>query len=171
MALDAETLCRRIHDSFGPLPYPGDDRLVTGNYYEDERILRLLKGFHWQEVSWLNLDQLRDALLYLTPEGFRFYLPAFMIICIQDFYRADVTVHYVMNGLTLTRAADARWNPSRAEEYERYWRNCFFERVSGFNAPQAKVIREFLEHMRDVYGEEFHRQEPQTALERYWHQF
>jgi hypothetical protein len=77
----------------------------------------------------------------------------------------------VVNCLTPHLAADGRWNPSDAEERERWWHNWFFERVSGFTPLQAQVIREFLEHMRDVHGEDFWDQAPQTALERYWHQF
>jgi hypothetical protein len=171
MALDAETLCRHIRESFGPMPYPGDEKIVTGYNSEDKEILRLLKGQYWQEVSWLSLDLLREALIFLTPEGFRFYLPAFMLICLLDYYRADVTSRHVVNCLTLHLAADGRWKPSEAEEKERWWHDWFFERVSGFSPLQAQVIREFLEYMRDIHGEDFWDQEPQTALERYWHQF
>jgi hypothetical protein len=95
MALDPETLCRHIRESFGPMPYPGDDKIVSGYNSEDKEILRLLKGHHCQEVSWLSLDLLREELILLTPEGFRFYLPAFMLICLLDYYRADVTSSHV----------------------------------------------------------------------------
>jgi hypothetical protein len=171
MALDADTLCRHIHESFGPMPYPGDEQIVTGENSEDQQILRLLKGLHWRDVPFETLDHLRTALTFMSPEGFRFYLPAFMLYCIMDFYRADVAVDRVISNLTLLLASDIWSKPSHAEEDERWWQNWFFERVSGFSALQAKVIGEFLEHMRDVYGEEFPDQEPQTALERYWHQF
>jgi hypothetical protein len=45
------------------------------------------------------------------------------------------------------------------------------ERVSGLNEAQCRVIRQFLEYMRDAYTTEFVSQEAETALERYWHQF
>jgi Family of unknown function (DUF6714) len=171
MALDTETLCRHIHESFGQMPYPGDEQIVTGENSEDQKILRLLKGLHWQDVPWETLDQLRTDLSFMSPEGFRFYLPTFMIYCIVDFDRADVAVDRVIANLTLLFASELWSKPSQAEEDERWWQNWFFERVSGFNALQAKVIREFLEYMRDVNGERYLGQEPQTALDRYWHQF
>jgi hypothetical protein len=171
MALDAETLCSHIQESFGSMPYPGDEQIVTGENSEDQKILRLLKGLHWRDVPLETLDHLRSDLTFMSPEAFRFYLPAFMIYSIVDFDRADVAVDRVIANLTLLFASDIWSKPSHAEEDERWWRNWFFERVSGFDVLQAKVIREFLEYMRDVNGERFLNQEPQTALDRYWHQF
>jgi hypothetical protein len=47
----------------------------------------------------------------------------------------------------------------------------FFERVSGFSVPQCKVIRQFLEYMRDVHGEEFSGRESEISIKRYWYRF
>src|SRR5215212_2521611 len=93
MSLDPATLCLRIDESFGGMPYPGDARIVldnSGYHLECEEIKSALRGNHWRNVSFETLDQLRSALAFLSPEGYRFYLPAFMISSIVDFGRADV---------------------------------------------------------------------------------
>src|SRR5207247_1763313 len=46
----------------------------------------------------------------------------------------------------------------------------FFERVSGFNEAQSKVIRQFLEYMRDAHSED-ESEDAERAIERYWHLF
>jgi uncharacterized protein DUF6714 len=176
MTLDPASLKLRIDTAFGGMPYPGDEQIVSGHDGESWEIKSALKGRHWRDLSFESLDHLREALTFLSPEGFRFYLPAFMIILIMDYYRADITDIVVIGRLTLPCASDfERTHQQRFAEYYRsgeaeHW---FFERVSGFNEAQSKVIRQFLEYMRDAHGVEFRaaNREPETAIERYWHLF
>ena len=117
-----------------------------------------------------------------------------MIISIVDFYRADVIPDEVIRTLTLPRASDVdliqelakvhpEMQPFSSDDWEQILKTMaetyrsgglertFFERVSGFNVAQCKVIRQFLEYMRDAHGEEFPSLEPETALKRYWYLF
>ena len=178
MTLDPSDLRLRIDEAFGGMPYPGDEHIVTHNGGDDrcgdcEDIKNALKGRHWRDLSFESLDHLREALTFLSPEGFRFYLPAFMIILIMDYYRADITSIVVIGRLTLPCASDSKGtNAQRFAEYYRsgeaeHW---FFERVSGFNEAQSKVIRQFLEYMRDAHSED-ESEDAERAIERYWHLF
>ena len=200
MTLDPSDLRLRIDEAFGEMLYPGDEEIVThnrGDCWECEDIKNALKGRHWLDVSFESLDNAHEALIFLSPEGFRFYLPAFMIISIMDYYRADVIPGNVIRRLTLPCASDLsdfEWTRDQIDAYPamepfssidwervkeqiaRFYgsdegEHWFFERVSGFNEAQCKVIRQFLEHMRDAHGEDFMNREPETAIERYWHLF
>ena|SRR5438034_7183815 len=200
MTLDPSDLRLRIDEAFGGMPYPGDEQIVThnrGDCSECERTQNALKGLYWRDLSFEILDHQREALTFMSPEGFRFYLPAFMIFSIMDYYRADLIPVVVVGRLTLPCASDLSdfgWTrdqidafpamePLSSIDWERvkekiagfygsdegeHW---FFERVSGFNEAQCKVIRQFLEHMRDAHGEDFMNREPERAIERYWHLF
>jgi hypothetical protein len=201
MAIDAAALCKLIDGAFGVMPYPGDEHIVydnSGSHLECAGIKSALKGHHWRDVSFDALDHLREALSFLSPEGFRFYLPAFMVISIADFYRADVIPDGVIHKLTPPRVSDIEESRARAEHFAKTipdaatfspeeWQRTmgpveeayrsgesarlFAARVSGFSPEQGKVIRQYLEYMRDVYGAEFSAGGPQKAIDRYWHQF
>jgi hypothetical protein len=167
----------RIDEAFGGLPYPGDEHIVThncGDCGDCERTKSALKGCHWRDVSLERVENVREALTFLSPEGFRFYLPAFMIISLMDYDRADIIVIVVIGRLTLPCASDFdRTNEQRFADYYRsgegeHW---FVERVSGFDETQSKVIRQFLGYMRDAHSEELLSEDAEKAIERYWHQF
>jgi hypothetical protein len=174
MSLDPSDLRLRIDEAFGEMPYPGDEHIVACNCWECADIKSALKGRHWRDLSFESLDHRWEALTFLSPEGFRFYLPAFMIILIMDYDRADMIDIVVIGRLTLPCASDCE--PTHQQRFAEYYRSgeaehWFFERVSGFNEAQSKVIRQFLEYMRDAHGVEFLNREPETAIERYWHLF
>lgn len=197
MTIVAQTLIKQINEQFGRMGYPGDDKIVIdamSSQLQCPEIISALKGRHWRDLSRGTLDQLKSALFFLSPEGYRFYLPAFMIYSIEDFYAADVIPDNVIQTLTFPQKSDIdriRESAKRhqelqpfsdddwelmlrtmAEKYEDGSLECIFqERVSGFDAEQRRVIRQFLEDMEDAYGEEFPNNEPQTAIDRYWYQF
>lgn len=197
MTLDPATVCLRINDGFAHVPYPGDEHIVRDNSgfdLECEKVKSALKGRHWRDVSFNTLDGIRSALPFLSAEGYRFYLPAFMVISVVDFPRADVIPDEVVQSLTLPHASDVdrirdlakrhpEMQPFSFDEWTQVLdtvaglyrsgapERTFFERVSGFSISQCEVIHQFLEYMREVHHEDFPNREPETAIERYWHRF
>jgi hypothetical protein len=199
MAIDAATLLHHIEESFGRVPYPGDEHIVADNSGWDpeyERPRTALRGRHWRDLPFETLYAVRSSLSFLSPEGYRFYLPAFMRTAIVDYDRADVLPSSVIGSLTLPHPSDmnvdwlVEWSRRHPEmqlfsdaelkEMQRESRahgsvepleRLFFEDVSGFDTRQREVIVEFLEYMRDVHGCDFTLQQPERALERYWYQF
>jgi hypothetical protein len=195
MALDPAALVLRIDESFGGSPYPGDEHIVRDNSGSDPESTRIkdeLRGRHWRDVSFEALERLRFALPFLSAEGYRFYLPAFMTMSIVDFPRAGVISDEVVRSLTPPLPSDvdrmrdlANAHPEMQPFDENEWEelletmretyrgggpaeSMFFERVSGFDTSQSKTIREFLQYMQGVHGDEFPGGEPERALERYW---
>lgn len=197
----ARALFGTIQAAFGDAIYPGDDRISTDSTRGSEGydINRRLAGHHWRDVSLETLDQLRDSLPLLSPEGFRFYVPAFMIYCVADRGRADVMVDSLIGMFTVPGAADFEETLKAMDQFrashpghasslpdntyhsvmaslEQYHvsgeRERFvLDRISGFTAEQGRAIRRYLEYMRDVHGDDFLRNEPQTAIDRWWQRF
>jgi hypothetical protein len=190
----AAALVRTIDAAFARLPYPGDDRIVPSEYDRDgeaRRILRLLRGWHWRDLPFDRLVLLKASLSWLTPEAYRFYLPAFMVFPVVDFETADVLPDGVISTLTEPRESDvddlrvavgtagladtlgAAATERLLAAQETFHRSgaaldAFRARVAGFDPAQRAAIRAFLEHMRDEYGAGYLSREPQVALDRYW---
>lgn len=200
LSASRSALVEAIGSAFRDAVYPGDAHIVSpfeGDLERDE-IRDMLKRHHWRDVSFDMLDKLRTALPFLSPEGFRFYIPAFLIYCVSDFYRSDVASHNVIRSITLPLFSDFEKNKKEMDDYrsshpddrslpddaynefissqENFYSSgaketLVRERISGFTAEQAAVIRRYLEYMRDAHGDEFLRDQPQVAIERYWHRF
>jgi len=197
MTFDPATLCLTIHAAFGPLPYPGAAHIVRDNSGADLESLAIcdaLHGQHWRDVSFDTLDGLRSALPFLSPAGYRFYLPAFLIFSIVDFPRADIIPDEVIRTLTWPNPADLdrlralaqihpEMQPFAGAEWEQILATLttsyrsgepevtFQERIAGFDPAQNKAIYQFLIYMRAVHGEDFSDHAPDRALERYWNRY
>lgn len=190
----ASDLVLHIDAAFGPETYPGDEQIVHGDPHDQEaaRVKGVLKGWHWRDLPYEAVERLRLALPFLSPAGYRFYLPAFMAMTVADFDRAAAIADEVVRSLTPMDDSDvdrivalAEAHPEMQPLGEPEWSSLvetmreayrpggvagemFAERVAGFTAAQKVVIREFLEFLAEVYPDEFPDREPRRALERYW---
>jgi|SRR5215472_9621308 len=116
-----------------------------------------------------------------------------MLRSLVDFRGSGILVDDLVRSLTVPAGADlarlrafAAGNARIPPLDERDWRQIletqadllatgalvrwFLERASGFDSAQRRAIREFLEFMRDVHGDEFPQGQPETALQRFWDQ-
>jgi hypothetical protein len=198
MTPEAANLCKDIESAFGSVPYPGDDDIVDGCDWERVETREILKGKHWRDVPFEDLDKLRDIIPLLSPAGFHFYLPAFMTITVVDYRRADIIPGAIVDLLTPIELTDydekqrkfeefAETHPEAAKFTPEEWRQInepmrdmcrtgtaqrrFDARVSRFTQEQAKVIRRFIEYLRDTYADDYTDHAPQKALDRYWNRF
>ena len=73
-------LCREIRTAFAMTPYPGDDQL-SGSDQGDEPAENAmeLRGVRWQSVHPTLLARCYTALSFLSTDGFRYFLPAFLL--------------------------------------------------------------------------------------------
>jgi uncharacterized protein DUF6714 len=194
MAIDVATLLRHMEEGFGGLPYPGDENIVASRdgSADAERLWKALKGLHWRDVPFEVLEGARWSVSSLSPEGFRFYLPAYMTFSILDPSRADVIPGCLVQALTAPDASDIdkmgkgmlllppMYRRPEQEEWmlrtmERLyasgeWERFFFERLSLFDRAQSRVIREFLEYIENT-SEGYYGEDVATAIARYWYQF
>ena len=98
----------KIIEVFSPQKYPGHERIVPSRPYLDlerEQIRDTFKGKMWQTINFQYLEENYDGdkascLNFMTEESFRYYLPAYMLICIHNYQESDVLYDYLFSSLT-----------------------------------------------------------------------
>jgi len=179
----------KLTSSFHTLPYPGDLNLVydnTGYDLECVDIQQAFAGKHWSELSQETLIIESSALAFLTPEAFRFYLPAYLSNVVREFDESDALPEISVYYLTLPVEADSLINLNciqqqsnetklevsqfLIEELSRSTQKVhqFMELMSGFNQQQGQAIRYYLEYLKAEKNDYFFSNEPEIAIERYW---
>lgn len=126
--------------AFADIPYPGDENIVVDqNVFDPEctEIVSAFTGMKWQDVSVEMVLQFKEALPLFTPAAFSFYLPAYMVACVDAYYDVDVALDSVLFNLTPPVSRSG-------------WQWDFFQaRVKGFSGPQVDATRSFLTLMNE----------------------
>lgn len=153
MVANAETVKRAIRTWFRELPVPGSiiDTEI-GDRETRETFRAALGGRRWSEIATGVLSFHHDALCFLSPAGFRYLLPAFMIAALES---PSSPILDVLVDL-LTRPDDPQDERT------------FLERMSPLTEPQRAAVRAFLEFLRDEQPEDWPDDEPGKALREYW---
>jgi hypothetical protein len=154
---------RRINAAFANARYPGDDNIgydKTGQNLECKQIAEHFRGMSWPDVDLAFLREYGEhadasaCLTFMSPEAFRYYLPAFLLVLVENFQEADVLVETVISSITPRRDQS---KPALVE-FVRL-------RLEGFTPEQREAIRLFLEYMKREHGQEYLFGELDAALE------
>jgi hypothetical protein len=88
----AMTTRELIESAFAEVPYPGDDNIADHqDCLECDDVRAFFRGKSWRD---LKLPELRGLPLpLLTPEAFHYFLPGYMLACLDDWKLAD-TIPY-----------------------------------------------------------------------------
>ena len=68
----------QIDAAFGAAPRPPDDELLHEQCMDDNDIVRLYPVQHWRELPDELVESEYAALSFLSPDGFRHFIPAYM---------------------------------------------------------------------------------------------
>lgn len=127
---------KKILEGFSATPYPGDEHLVNvplstnADYRELESAF---KGKDWRDVSAQIVRDQKESLPLFTPAAFRYYLPSYMMHCVESPREVDVALDSVLFNLTPPKKRSG-W------EWER-----FAARAQRFDGRENEAIRSFLE--------------------------
>lgn len=157
---EVRSLATEIEEVFRTVPYPRDDRLVSAPHLGGEyaEIAAAFKGRTWSSLDLEFLRYHHASLFFLTPEAYRYFLPAYLRVSVLSYRKADLIPGSVL--YSLTPPADP--GPDKDE---------FLSRVATLSQGQKRVIRRFLEYLRDAHRGGFLRGEINRPLNRYWHRF
>lgn len=140
-------LFAEIRTAFAETPYPGDDRLCGSEQGDEPAEYAMeLRGLRWQSIHPELLEYNYAALSFLTAEGFRYFLPAFLLADLAGYEsNGDPVFH-------LTYGSDTGDTFS-------------LTRLAGFSRPERLAIIRYLElrARREFSGGKVHR-----SLEGYW---
>jgi hypothetical protein len=157
------TLRRAVEHAFAKREYPGDDRIADSDprypAYEGHTVTAFHQGKDWREITLRHLfdDYPGDptaCMAFMQPEGWRYYLPAYLLIAL-DWEESDAVGDAVVGILTHPRgrvesftgvANDLGLDPEDvlATHVAR-----FEERLSGLSAAELDAVRRVLEHLAD----------------------
>jgi hypothetical protein len=153
-------LRQSIVEAFSDSVYPGDDALVDDDKYhlEQRQIKSFFKGRSWDKLSLhcLNSEYIGDAsacLGFMRGEAVRYYLPAFMLMSLDEYDNADLIVDSTIAALTPQEQGGKKLQQFAA------WAELFSEK-------QHNVIYKFLHHIKEHHADDLGN-EADMALE-YW---
>lgn len=126
-----QELAHQVELAFASVPYPGDDKIVAHpNTSLASHLPALLAGKHWKEVPLEVIIQENLSLALFTPEGFRFYLPAFLRAALLYPDQVDILPSNIFSRLT--------------PPDEEIQMQDFLNRVNGFTQEQIESIKAFV---------------------------
>ena len=73
----------QIDAAFGDAPRPPDDELLHEHCMDDNDIVRLYPIPHWREMPDELVESEYAALSFLSPDGFRHFIPAYMSFALR----------------------------------------------------------------------------------------
>lgn len=161
----AEELTARIEGAFAEVPYPARG-LVDGHDGESIEIADAFRLKRWQDldIDFLCHAHMEDIFL-LSDEAFRYFLPGYMKVSVLYYDQADLVPDCVVHALTMPGPEDWREDDPKILFHDKI---DFLRKMRPFTAEQKRVIREFLEYMDRVHGEDYPDHDPKVALQRYW---
>jgi hypothetical protein len=133
MVIDAEQLAKSIRYAFAVWPYPGDDQILRDSACagDCDQIRSWLLGKRWDALK-IGHVAYNDSLdLYLTPAGYRYYLPGLMKLSLENPEIYDLPAHI----------ADALTPPTKDRRPRGTWMQDYKD---AFSIEQQEVIRDFL---------------------------
>src|SRR5688572_29646123 len=124
-----EEMYTLVFKTFPVKPRPKASQLtdLDVDYWERREIRSQLKGRTWTTVPRSLLARTADAMIFLSPVGFRYYLPAWMILALHE---VDV----------LWRVVSALSPSPDSQELQSF----FLHRMSKMTIPDAKTVSAFL---------------------------
>lgn len=151
----------RMREGFEDTLYPGDDNIGlydTGLHdIKDD-----FAGVRWQDVTFPLLWKHRDEWSFFTPDGFRYYFPAFLLALLQFANELDSFAETFIPNLIPPASKDSRHEG-------------LFRTLDTLNAEQKKLVGICLKMIVEIYPErDWSTIEYPKALEQaiaYWSQY
>ncbi len=163
-------LTNEIHDAFAEIRLPKDVNISDGINIDHPDMETVFRGMHWRKLTLEFILEYNMAVCYFTPVAFRFYLPGYLRLILENPDDAFDVADWLMYYLTPSTKQDVeRLEASEREAYEEgmiekeayekllnnpiqqrdtdYHNNLFREIISGLTSRQMGTVRESLEYM------------------------
>ena len=143
-----QRLGRLIEEAFADTPYPGDDCISKPNE-DGSDLVRAFRGQSWRDLQLNIITNYHVDMALMTPEAFRYYLPAFMLAVIFYYGHVSTLPMGLMHSLTppdaglLQKYLEKKTDPLKHTQI-----GDFLNRVSAFTGSEKAAIRIFLETYR-----------------------
>jgi len=142
-----------IEEAFATSGYPGDDHIAHHQNYNPSdgwNCAEVFRGKAWQDVEPAAL--IKCAIPFLTPEAFRYFLPAYMLGKLLHPTEADVAGDFIVYSLV----------PPKEDDHLVAWR----KQLEPLTPAQKRAVRMFLEVIANDPDDIF--RDAQNALDGFW---
>ena len=134
MISDPEQLIRDLDSAFAAWSYPGDDQVLRDHGCDlgvCDEIRNRIVGKRWDALKIGDVAYKDNLTLYMTPAGYRYYLPGLMKLSLQnpEIYDLPANIADALTPPTKDLRPRGRW----LEDYR-----------DSFSVEQRQVIRDFL---------------------------
>ncbi len=86
-----------IENAFADVPYPGDDNIADHqDCLECDDVRAFFRGKSWRQLKFPELQDFHGALPLLTVEAFHYFLPGFMLACLDDWNSAEMIPYSII---------------------------------------------------------------------------
>jgi hypothetical protein len=120
----------QIDTAFATVPRPGNDELLHPNCADDNDIMALYEVTDWHDLSDATVENEYAALSFLSPAGFRYFIPAYMSFTLRNPESGAAAVESTL--WSLSPSSDQHFTPSK---------------FIHFDAAQSTAVVSFLEAM------------------------
>ncbi|MGH8630775.1 MAG: DUF6714 family protein [Burkholderiales bacterium] len=132
----ADRVKAQIAAAFSKRAYPDDGKVVvdaTGFDPESNALGAAFSGQRWTDVPATQVRSFKDALPLFTPAAFAYFLPAYLLACLEAPEEVDTAFDSVIFALT---------PPATRKGWQ--WR-FFKDRITLFDRAQAEAVAAFLD--------------------------
>jgi len=144
----------QIEAAFGDAPRPSNDDLLHEQCIDDNDIVHLYPVTHWREMPDELVESEYAALSFLSPGGFRHFIPAYM----------GFTLRHLATGAA---AVDSTiWSLAPAVYADPSVRDFVVSKLVSLTKSQRAAVLAFLDAIREL-GDDYAAEQADKAL-RYW---
>ena len=143
-----------IEEAFAETPRPADAELLHKRCIDDNDIVALYEIPHWRELPDPLVESEYAALSFLSPPGFRHFIPAYLRFALRRLDSGAAAVDSTI------------WSLSPDFYDGEELRDFTASKLTALDAEQREAVIAFLEAVRAA-GDEHDREYAETAL-RYW---
>jgi hypothetical protein len=122
----------KIVEAFASVARPGRDEITGHKCEECDELMNTFSSLEANAVPPQIVDSTFDQLPLFTPEAYRYFLPAYLLKCLDDFDPDNSVCEFVIYSLT----------PQAANETDKLW----IDKMHGpFDRKQKDAVAAFLE--------------------------
>lgn len=176
------SLVAQIRSAFEHTPYPGDQQLCGSSQGDEPAGYALeFRGLDWRTIHPDFLSYNYASLSFFSAEGFRYFLPAYLVADVLGLLDSGDPEFHLTHGLvddnssaTIESLAKSGELSGEALELAREsqrrppvdWYQYTVQRLSGFTREEKKAIVAYLRYAAE--HSEFSQPRVEAALNRYW---
>jgi hypothetical protein len=131
----------QIEDAFADAPRPSNEELLHERCMDDNDIARLYPVAHWRELPDELVESEYAALSFLSPDGFRHFIPAYM----------GFTLRHLASGAA---AVDSTiWSLAPVFYEDAGIQDFVVSKLAPLTEPEREAVVAFLNAVRELGGE------------------